>query len=66
MMKNIYIEKSVIHGRGLFTANDLKEGDIIICQINVKDMIKFKDKYHLLWLGVAIFLLFLFRDYFLS
>jgi len=29
MMKNIYIEKSVIHGRGLFTANDLKEGDII-------------------------------------
>ena len=29
----------------------LKEGDIIICQINVKDMIKFKDKYHLLLLS---------------
>ena len=25
-----------------------------------------EDKYHLLWFGVAIFLLFLFRDYFLS
>ena len=28
-MKNIYITKSVIHGRGLFTTEDLKEGDII-------------------------------------
>jgi len=28
-MRSIYIEKSVIHGRGLFTAEDLKEGDII-------------------------------------
>ena len=28
-MKNIHIAKSVIHGRGLFTTNDLNEGDII-------------------------------------
>ena len=29
MMKNIYVATSVIHGRGLFTTNDLKEGDVI-------------------------------------
>ena len=28
-MKNIYIGKSNIHGWGLFTTNNLKEGDII-------------------------------------
>tara|TARA_Y100000034_G_C6772737_1_gene344806 strand:- start:59 stop:394 length:336 start_codon:yes stop_codon:yes gene_type:complete len=29
LIKNIYIEDSYIHGKGLFTKNDLKEGDII-------------------------------------
>ena len=28
-MKDVYIEKSSIHGNGLFTAEDLKEGDIV-------------------------------------
>ena len=28
-MKNIYITKSVIHGRGLFTTDDLKGGDVV-------------------------------------
>ena len=28
-MRNVYIEKSVIHGKGLFSAENLKEGDII-------------------------------------
>jgi len=28
-MKNLYIDKSLIHGRGLFTAGNLNEGDII-------------------------------------
>ena len=28
-MRSVYIEKSVIHGRGLFTAEDLRGGDIV-------------------------------------
>ena len=28
-MKNIYVAKSVIHGRGLFATDDLKKGDVI-------------------------------------
>jgi len=29
MMKDIYIGNSNIHGKGLFTANRLKEGDVV-------------------------------------
>ena len=48
VLKIIRNKQEIIKNLRFFT---LKEGDVIICQINIKDIIKFKDKYKLLLLS---------------
>ena len=48
ILKIIRDKKEIVNDLRFST---LKENDVIICQINIKDIIKFKDKYKLLLLS---------------